>query len=112
MALRLGRAAALAVIAASLALPGSAFASDSTGGASAPVETGPGYDLSAPSGGAAAGAVKPPVPAPKPSGSKSSHKKKKHSPRPRFPVAGAHDYGGPGARFGAPRSGHTHQGQD
>lgn len=29
-----------------------------------------------------------------------------------FPVAGAHDFGGPGARFGAPRSGHTHQGQD
>jgi hypothetical protein len=29
-----------------------------------------------------------------------------------FPVRGPHDYGGPGARFGAPRNGHTHQGQD
>jgi Peptidase family M23 len=29
-----------------------------------------------------------------------------------FPVRGPHDFGGPGARFGAPRSGHTHQGQD
>jgi murein DD-endopeptidase MepM/ murein hydrolase activator NlpD len=30
----------------------------------------------------------------------------------RFPVAGPHNLGGPDARFGAPRSGHTHQGQD
>lgn len=29
-----------------------------------------------------------------------------------FPVLGPHDYGGPDARFGAPRNGHTHQGQD
>jgi murein DD-endopeptidase MepM/ murein hydrolase activator NlpD len=29
-----------------------------------------------------------------------------------FPILGAHDYGGSGGRFGAPRSGHTHQGQD
>ena len=29
-----------------------------------------------------------------------------------FPVAGAFDLGGDDARFGAPRSGHTHQGQD
>jgi murein DD-endopeptidase MepM/ murein hydrolase activator NlpD len=29
-----------------------------------------------------------------------------------FPIIGNHDYGGPGGRFGAPRSGHTHQGQD
>ncbi|HZA59684.1 MAG TPA: M23 family metallopeptidase [Solirubrobacterales bacterium] len=29
-----------------------------------------------------------------------------------FPVPGQHDYGGVGSRFGAPRSGHTHQGQD
>jgi murein DD-endopeptidase MepM/ murein hydrolase activator NlpD len=29
-----------------------------------------------------------------------------------FPVLGPHDYGGAGARFGAPRNGHTHQGQD
>ncbi len=29
-----------------------------------------------------------------------------------FPVRGPHDYGGSGARFGAPRVGHIHQGQD
>ena len=29
-----------------------------------------------------------------------------------FPVRGPHDYGGAGSRFGAPRSDHTHQGQD
>ncbi len=29
-----------------------------------------------------------------------------------FPILGRHDYGGSGARFGAGRSGHTHQGQD
>jgi murein DD-endopeptidase MepM/ murein hydrolase activator NlpD len=29
-----------------------------------------------------------------------------------FPVRGRHDYGGAGARFGAGRSGHSHQGQD
>ena len=30
----------------------------------------------------------------------------------RFPLVGAFSYGGSGARFGAPRSGHRHQGQD
>jgi murein DD-endopeptidase MepM/ murein hydrolase activator NlpD len=30
----------------------------------------------------------------------------------RFPIAGAFDWGGPDARFGAKRRGHTHQGQD
>lgn len=29
-----------------------------------------------------------------------------------FPVMGRHNFGGPGARFGAARSGHRHQGQD
>lgn len=29
-----------------------------------------------------------------------------------FPVRGSYGFGGPGSRFGAPRSGHTHQGQD
>jgi murein DD-endopeptidase MepM/ murein hydrolase activator NlpD len=29
-----------------------------------------------------------------------------------FPVAGAHSFGGPENRLGAPRSGHVHQGQD
>lgn len=30
----------------------------------------------------------------------------------RFPIAGPFGYGGPDARFGTPRSGHVHQGQD
>jgi murein DD-endopeptidase MepM/ murein hydrolase activator NlpD len=30
----------------------------------------------------------------------------------RFPVTGPHSFGGAGARFGAPRPGHIHQGQD
>jgi murein DD-endopeptidase MepM/ murein hydrolase activator NlpD len=30
----------------------------------------------------------------------------------RFPLRGNFSYGDPGSRFGAPRSGHTHQGQD
>jgi murein DD-endopeptidase MepM/ murein hydrolase activator NlpD len=29
-----------------------------------------------------------------------------------FPILGPHDFGGAAGRFGAPRSGHTHQGQD
>ncbi|MEA2375983.1 MAG: hypothetical protein QOD53_2446 [Thermoleophilaceae bacterium] len=29
-----------------------------------------------------------------------------------FPIAGPHTYGGAGSRFGAPRGGHTHGGQD
>ena len=29
-----------------------------------------------------------------------------------FPVRGSHGYGGAASRFGAPRAGHTHQGQD
>jgi murein DD-endopeptidase MepM/ murein hydrolase activator NlpD len=29
-----------------------------------------------------------------------------------FPIRGPHDFGGAGARFGAVRAGHTHQGQD
>lgn len=32
--------------------------------------------------------------------------------RHKFPVQGPHDYGSSGSRFGAPRSGHRHQGQD
>jgi murein DD-endopeptidase MepM/ murein hydrolase activator NlpD len=38
------------------------------------------------------------------------------APKPRrggiFPVAGPHDFGGAGARFGAQRPGHIHEGQD
>jgi murein DD-endopeptidase MepM/ murein hydrolase activator NlpD len=45
--------------------------------------------------------VSPPAQTPAPSA--SGH---------RFPVAGPHSFGGADARFGAPRTGHTHQGQD
>jgi murein DD-endopeptidase MepM/ murein hydrolase activator NlpD len=45
--------------------------------------------------------VSPPLQAPSPSA--SGH---------RFPVSGPHSFGGPDARFGAKRNGHTHQGQD
>jgi murein DD-endopeptidase MepM/ murein hydrolase activator NlpD len=47
-------------------------------------------------------------------------KPKRHRAKPtssdlgphRFPIAGAFDWGGPDARFGAKRKGHRHQGQD
>lgn len=32
--------------------------------------------------------------------------------RHKFPIRGKHDYGGAGSRFGAPRGGRSHQGQD
>jgi hypothetical protein len=47
----------------------------------------------------------PPAPAPAPSPAPPSGDTA-------FPIAGPHDYGGPDSRFGAPRSDHTHQGQD
>lgn len=116
MTFRPARLGALTVAAVFLIAPAGASAADTpSGGSGAPIETAPGYDINAPSGGAAAGAVKPP-PAPKPpssgSGKTSKHRSHSSSSKPRFPVAGPHSYGGPGARFGAPRSGHTHQGQD
>jgi murein DD-endopeptidase MepM/ murein hydrolase activator NlpD len=55
-------------------------------------------------------AVKPVTPRPKP--------KSQRTPAPVanaghfFPVAGPHTFGGAGARFGAGRAGHIHQGQD
>jgi murein DD-endopeptidase MepM/ murein hydrolase activator NlpD len=42
------------------------------------------------------------APAPAPVGSRDH----------RFPVLGSHDFGGVDSRFGAPRTGHTHEGQD
>jgi murein DD-endopeptidase MepM/ murein hydrolase activator NlpD len=46
--------------------------------------------------------VAPPAPAPAPAVAGNGI----------FPVQGAYSFGGPGARFGAARSGHIHQGQD
>jgi murein DD-endopeptidase MepM/ murein hydrolase activator NlpD len=58
----------------------------------------------------------PPPPAP-PSPSPSPAPAPAPAPAPpsgdtAFPIAGPHDYGGPDSRFGAPRAGHIHQGQD
>ena len=120
MAFRPARLAVIAAFAASLVVPATASAVESSGGSAAPTATTPGIKDVQPSGGAEYGAIEPsPPPKKKPkskshrssSGSKST-KHKSHSARPRFPVAGPHSYGGPEARFGAPRSGHTHQGQD
>jgi murein DD-endopeptidase MepM/ murein hydrolase activator NlpD len=47
--------------------------------------------------------VAPPAPVPTPAAGTRSGV---------FPVAGTYTFGGADARFGAPRSGHTHQGQD
>jgi murein DD-endopeptidase MepM/ murein hydrolase activator NlpD len=107
MALQPRRFAVLAAASISLALP--AAASADGGGAGLPV----------PSGGAAPGVVKPPAPTSTggaSSGSKSKGRRHHHtsssSSKPRFPVAGSYSLGGPGSRFGAPRPGHRHQGQD
>jgi len=43
---------------------------------------------------------------------KSAARRKMASGQFVFPVAGPHNFGGPGSAFGAPRAGHTHQGQD
>lgn len=74
-------------------------------------------------GGAAPGAVRAPGPQPPPppkSAKPRSPRRTGHRPvhqRParrlaRFPVLGPHGFGGPDARFGAPRRGHLHPGQD
>ncbi|TML33044.1 MAG: hypothetical protein E6G29_12625 [Actinobacteria bacterium] len=120
MAFRPARLAVIAAFAASLVVPATASAVESSGGSAAPTATTPGIKDVQPSGGAEYGAIEPPPPPKKKPKSKShrsssgskSTKHKSHSARPRFPVAGPHSYGGPEARFGAPRSGHTHQGQD
>jgi murein DD-endopeptidase MepM/ murein hydrolase activator NlpD len=114
--MRLRRAfPALAVaLAATAALgPPAAAAPGESGGAVAapPAQQGSGGD----GGGATYGQ---PGPAPKP---KPEPKPKRRRPaRPtsadpgphRFPIAGAFDWGGADARFGAKRKGHRHQGQD
>jgi hypothetical protein len=62
----------------------------------------------------------PPTPAPAPGTPPSSTSPEPGVPSPAqsaaegavFPVAGPHNFGGPENRFGAPREGHIHQGQD
>jgi murein DD-endopeptidase MepM/ murein hydrolase activator NlpD len=41
-----------------------------------------------------------------------ARERKRHEQAWVFPVRGWHSFGNSGSRFGAPRSGHTHQGQD
>jgi murein DD-endopeptidase MepM/ murein hydrolase activator NlpD len=101
---------ALAVaLAASAALgPPAAAAPGESGGAVAAPPARQGE--SGASGGAAYGQTVP----------KPAKRKRRRSARPtssapgphRFPVAGVFDWGGAGARFGAKRKGHRHQGRD
>jgi murein DD-endopeptidase MepM/ murein hydrolase activator NlpD len=81
-------------------------------------------------GGAAAGTPTPSQPAPSGGSGGAAYGESAPKPKPkprrrhrapaaatatgvhRFPIAGAFDWGGPDARFGAKRKGHSHQGQD
>jgi len=54
---------------------------------------------------------RPPAPGPAPPGGPPAAAVSPGGPGV-FPVAGAFDFGGPGARFGARRDGHLHEGQD
>jgi murein DD-endopeptidase MepM/ murein hydrolase activator NlpD len=51
-------------------------------------------------------------PTPQPDDTPPSQPPPSHSGDHVFPVQGSYSYGGAGARFGAPRGNHTHQGQD
>lgn len=81
-------------------------------------------------GGAAAGTPTASQPAPSGDSGGAAYGESKPKPKPkqrrrhrapatatatgvhRFPIAGVFDWGGPDARFGAKRKGHSHQGQD
>ena len=92
---------ALAIAAALAASAAPAFAT-ATGGAAVPSSISNADGTSAPAtGGAVAG---------DPAAVQAKRKKHHHSYS--FPVDGSHSFGGSGSRFGAGRSGHTHQGQD
>ena len=98
------RLPALAVALAAVAAPGPpAAAAPGEGGGTPPAAHGD-------SGGAAVGQA-----APKPK-RKRRHRRPRPTPsesaRHRFPLAGPFDWGDPGARFGARRKGHRHQGHD
>ena len=100
-------------------LPALAVALAATAALGPPVAAAPGEGGGAvsgtptPSGGSGGTAYGQAAPKPK-------LKRKRHRARPtatelaphRFPIAGAFDWGGPDARFGAKRKGHRHQGQD
>jgi murein DD-endopeptidase MepM/ murein hydrolase activator NlpD len=96
-------AVALAVTAA-LGPPVAAAPGEGGGAVAAPPATqGDGGD----SGGSAYGQA-----APKPKRRRRAQPTSSEPARHRFPIAGVFDWGGPGARFGAKRKGHRHQGQD
>ena len=118
------------VLAFFVLLPAGAASASTNGGAGVPSS---GSSSSTPSanvrssGGAAVGAVQPTHPSAPGKAKKKKRKKKKKGhrhPAPQqnpstppasdwaFPVSGPHNFGGAGARFGAPRGNHTHQGQD
>ena len=131
MGTRLTLLACLTMLALAV-LPGSATAAGGHGGAAAPEAR----SVAAPSGGAAVGqhpatarrraaaerlrrqarrrradrrrARAKPTPAPAPLLPVVPVEEAGHH----FPVAGAYDLGGDGARFGAPRQGHSHRGHD
>jgi murein DD-endopeptidase MepM/ murein hydrolase activator NlpD len=102
---------ALAVVLAASAAwgPQAAAAPGEGGGAAAGTPT---TGQPAPAGGSGGGAYGESAPKPK-------HRRRHRAPTTatatgvhRFPIAGAFDWGGPDARFGAKRKGHSHQGQD
>jgi murein DD-endopeptidase MepM/ murein hydrolase activator NlpD len=124
MALR--RRAVAFLLALFVLIPAGVASASTTGGVSAPSSSPTSTPDVRSSGGAAVGAVTAHPPAPAKKKKKKRKKKKGHRhPAPQqnpstappasgwaFPVNGPHNFGGAGARFGAPRGNHTHQGQD
>jgi murein DD-endopeptidase MepM/ murein hydrolase activator NlpD len=105
---------ALAVVLAASAAwgPQAAAAPGEGGGAAAGTPTTGQPAPAGGSGGSGGGAYGESAPKPK-------HRRRHRAPTTatatgvhRFPIAGAFDWGGPDARFGAKRKGHSHQGQD
>jgi murein DD-endopeptidase MepM/ murein hydrolase activator NlpD len=113
MRFRLALPALAVVLAASAAWGPPAVAAPGEGGGAAagtPAATEP-----APSGSSGGATFGQAAPKPKP---KPKHRRRRAQPTAtatgvhRFPIAGAFDWGGPDAGFGAKRKGHRHQGQD
>jgi murein DD-endopeptidase MepM/ murein hydrolase activator NlpD len=99
---------ALAVaLAASAALGPPATAAPGEGGGAVAAPPAPGGEPSGATGGATYG-----QPAPKRKRRRNVKPTSAGSQRHRFPIAGAFDWGGADAQFGAKRKGHRHQGQD
>ena len=98
----------LSLFLVALLAPGNAWAADS-GGARVPITAKQVRE----GGGAIPRRATPPKPKPKPKPVKPAPVKRTPAATGHyFPIAGAFSWGGPGGRFGTPRSGHSHQGQD